>query len=587
MKKLFIWLVITFSLSFATFAENYTSVLYDNVFYYYYSPDWKGFSMIQNEKIVQDWIVWKEYYKLDEHMWYSPDGKFFVYVAKKSENESVIVVNWIEWKTYKQIYNFKFSPDSKHLIYQAKKLNDKYVYIYDWIESKEYDGISNWDIFFSDNSASYAVVMGLPWTYQVIINWKETPFYENTFINSLVFSSDGKNYAYVWNIFDFNNFSNNSKRLSFLVQDWIKSEDFWYLDVSILGYVPNSSKLIYLSWSNIIVWNEIESKTDEQYIEDTAFDKKTGSYAYVVKINDKMNVVENSKALKSYYSINKYSINYNKNWELQYLAKKEKDWNTFFVKNWEEIDLWYKTINSFYSNWESIFFTTYLDEKWKIIYNWKESTTYNNGPSLYFSDDFKHFVYSVRDVNNTTNVYNYRFYKDLEQVIKIWYDIIWIVISPDWKSTTIAYKDKNNNYFVEKDWIVVSESKYEPFELKYSPNSQEIAYRINRWKPLDNMPYSYWLVIVKPITENSNVDTLTSDQKNRIEKIVEKVFNEFKEEIKKIGNFQENFIIVKLQTEINRISEEKSFNDSAKYAIFYLDTLVSDRFLNNMVNGEK
>jgi hypothetical protein len=44
---------------------------------------------------------------------------------------------------------------------------------------------------------------------------------------------------------------------------------------------------------------------------------------------------------------------------------------------------------------------------------------------------------------------------------------------------------------------------------------------------------------------------------------------------------------VKLQTEINRISEEKSFNDSAKYAIFYLDTLVSDRFLNNMVNGEK
>jgi hypothetical protein len=144
------------------------------------SPDWKDFIFIaiknKERVLVKNWVEISKYNFIG-YPTYSPDGKGFVYLAKKGE-KNILVKDWVELDTYDGIgmkntslsseknftnlyspysLSFSYSPDGKSFVYLAKK-GKKTIIVKDWIESKEYDTIL--DFIYSPSGKSLTFLAG-------------------------------------------------------------------------------------------------------------------------------------------------------------------------------------------------------------------------------------------------------------------------------------------------------------------------------------------------------------------------------------------------------------------------------------------
>jgi len=264
------------------------------------SQDWKSFSYVVSEIdssekkwnrfVIKDWVKWK-WYTWIKSLTYSPDWKTFVYLwFKENEWRWVIIKNWIEidHKNYWIADRFKFSPDSKNLFYEIQR---------------------NWESF-------------------LYKNWIQI---DKSSIDSLIFSNDWKNYAYLkkWN------------NRSMIIKDWKEMNCDSY-SCSNPIFSPDSKDLYYIWYDNENWWNIL---------------------------------FKNWNQIKKYKSISTDSFIFSLKWNLTFSAL-NNNYKNILVKDWTESDVFDLLIDKKYSSDWNTFITKLF--KWWRVYLVKETCSVDN-----------------------------------------------------------------------------------------------------------------------------------------------------------------------------------------------------------------
>lgn len=348
-----------------------------------YSPDWKHFAFIAKKKnnnfvIINDGKESKEHVSAPNNLIYSTSGKHLAYIIQTSTGNTLIQDN-VEVQHNSMISDPVYSPDENSIAYTV---SDDYASFY-LIKDKEiinkyYQTFS--PIYSPKNSSFIFIAQKNNGKYVLVQNGIEGKEYEH--IGNSIFSPDGKHTAYSalksWNCL--------------VIQDGIEGKE----------YIPLNKN----DWSCI---SDLTFSLDSQYL------------SYNVNTNKGSIIINNTNEISKYDWAFFVSYLWNSWSKIVYVATKKgknifdytskiiKDWLEFPICNGGDILSPYPLVNK---NIQSILFSIPSKIKWKCVISmdWKLSSRDSY-------DDIK-LSWWVWTINK--DVFSFVSKKDNKYYINIW-----------------------------------------------------------------------------------------------------------------------------------------------------------------------
>ena len=133
-----------------------------------------------------------------EFIWFTSDGKHFAYVGKNNvggKEESYLMLDNKVQSRYKAIYCCTFSPRDDRLAYAGKTKDGVYLILDGNRSDLKFDDILR--IQWKPDGSGIALIAQSNRKQRVVINKEEQRDYDSIYDNRVVFSQNGKRYAYV------------------------------------------------------------------------------------------------------------------------------------------------------------------------------------------------------------------------------------------------------------------------------------------------------------------------------------------------------------------------------------------------------
>lgn len=220
-------------------------------------------------------------------------GNRIAYWAEQNRQAFAVIDNNIS-KPYDQVINIKFSDDEKHIAYHAKE-NSMHMVVADGKESEKYHFVHSLTYSPVRNKLAYAVETQVKndqgFNHAIVLDGKQQKIYETVVEGSLLFSHDGKHFAYEAEWHD----------EFFIVNDGIEGQHFNDIMQITMAFSPNGKQLGFAvendSKRRININGQLGEAFDDIYF--VAFSPDNSNYAFSAReLNDEFVVVNNIKGKK-------------------------------------------------------------------------------------------------------------------------------------------------------------------------------------------------------------------------------------------------------------------------------------------------
>ncbi len=229
-----------------------------------FSPDSQRFSYAARENgkefIILDGIEEQKKYDWVSEAIFSSDSQRFAYIATYNAEAFIILDGIEQQKRHDWIYGVTFSPDSQRFSYAARENEKSFIVLDGTEQQKRYDWVS--EAIFSPDSQRFVYIAIYNDEEFVVLDGIEKNKYDTKLktpgkgfweyhLSSLVFSSDSKNFAYIYQWV-----GKYGPQKGFVILNDIRQE-IYYL-VSNLSFAPDSNYIIYnaLDNRNILIITE-------------------------------------------------------------------------------------------------------------------------------------------------------------------------------------------------------------------------------------------------------------------------------------------------------------------------------------------